>query len=123
MNFKSLHPRHPIAKALKRAKNISKDLRQEFGKFLAEFEDWESQAMYLLEDKGEPIEKIVEDLFDVPAKDQAEWKKAKTPTSFEEDPDLAIPPPPEPGQTSKYGGYQDYPQFSFKNWKQEHGFD
>ena len=123
MNFKSLHPRHPIAKALKRAKNISKDLRQEFGKFLAEFEDWESQAMYLLEDKGEPIEKIVEDLFDVPAKDQAEWKKAKTPTSFEEDPDLAIPPPPEPGQTSKYGGYQDYPQFSFKDWKQEHGFD
>ena len=115
-----LPPRHPIVRALKKSKIVSKELRREFSKFLADFDDWEAQALYLLEDKGELIEKIIEDLYDVPQKHQLDWVKPTKVQSFEEDPDLLIPPPPKPGDPG-YGAYE-VPQFSFKDWKQEHGF-
>ena len=113
---------HPVVQALKRAKNVSKDLQKEFLQFLKDYEDWEAQALYLVEDKGTPIEQVIHDLLGVAIKDQGDWKKpAFTPTF--EDPafDQVIPPPPDPTK----GGYtvQDYPQFGFKDWKQEHGFD
>ncbi len=72
-----LKPNHPIARALKKSKNVSPALVKEFLKFLSDFEDWEGQALYLLEDKGEKVEVIIEDLFDVPVKEQPKWKKAK----------------------------------------------
>ncbi|MCP4296941.1 MAG: DEAD/DEAH box helicase, partial [Proteobacteria bacterium] len=121
----TLKPSHPISRALKKAKNISKDLVREFKKFLAQFEDWEGQALYLLDDKGEKIERIVEDLYDVPLKDQSTWKKPRVEKSYD------VEESPEPikevslstviGDTSTTPDY--YPQFSFKDWKQEHGFD
>ena len=123
----TLKPSHPISKALKKAKvkSISKELIREFKRFLAEFEDWEGQALYLLEDKGEKIETILEDLFDVPVKIQAEWKKPKVEKSYE----LEEAPLPSSTAVLRSVGIEGisgsgyYPQFCFKDWKQEHGFD
>ncbi|OGG96705.1 MAG: hypothetical protein A2527_03885 [Candidatus Lambdaproteobacteria bacterium RIFOXYD2_FULL_50_16] len=114
---------HPIVIALKRAKSLSKDLRREFLNFLQEFEDWEGQALYLLEDKGNSIEQIIADLFNVAIKDQPDWKRPTKQFSFEED-ESVIPPPEKIGKEGlKLVGLIDYPQFGFKDWKQEHGFD
>ena len=121
----TLKPSHPIARALKKAKYISKDLIREFKKFLAQFEEGEAQALYLLEDKGEKIELIVEALFDVGIKEQANWKKPRVERSydFEETPEQAadVPLAAVVGDVATDQDY--YPQFSFKDWKQEHGFD
>lgn len=119
-----LKPGHPVLRAIKKSKNISNQLAKEFIKFLTDFEDWESQALYLLEDKGESIESIIEDLFDVPVKEQPKWKKPKAKpvpeeASFDQ---FSIAP-----EVVKIGNevvpVDYYPQFSFKDWKQEHGFD
>ena len=122
--MKKLKAGHPISKALKKAKNLSKDVIREFSKFLAEYEDWESQALYLLEDKGETIETIIEDLFDVSKKDQANWKKPKEITTFD---DSAYDQFSRDSHIQKAVGntasYNYYPLFSFRDWKQEHGFD
>ncbi len=118
--LKKLAPKHPIIIALKRAKAISKDLRLEFGNYLGQYDDWEGQALYLLEDKGESIEKIIEDLFDVPLDDQPTWKRPKATINFEENAPVDIPPPPT---TTSKSAKNDSIQFSFKDWKQEHGFD
>ncbi len=115
---------HPIVKAIKKSKNISAPLAREFVRFLADFEDWEGQAIYLLEDKGEKIENIVEDLFDVPVKDQPKWKKPKNKPVLEEASFDQFSIGPEFAKLSKDILPADYyPQFSFKDWKQEHGFD
>ncbi|MCG8338931.1 MAG: DEAD/DEAH box helicase [Proteobacteria bacterium] len=115
---------HPIVKAIKKSKNISAPLAREFVRFLADFEDWEGQAIYLLEDKGEKIENIVEDLFDVPIKDQPKWKKPKNKPVLEEATFDQFSIGPEFAKLSKDILPADYyPQFSFKDWKQEHGFD
>ncbi|MDT8447390.1 MAG: DEAD/DEAH box helicase [bacterium] len=110
-------------RALKRAKALSKDLQKEFLQFLKDFEDWEAQALYLLEDKGDEIESIIEALLGVPLADQADWKKPTKEVGFE-DPefDQVIPPPPDPNKPTSTS-IHDYPQFGFKDWKQEHGFD
>jgi len=115
---------HPINRALKKAKNVSKDLRKELNQFLIDYEDWEAQALYLLEDKGEPIERIIEDLLAIPLDDQGTWKKPQKTVTFE-DPefDQVIPSVPELGKAGSHGSIHDYPQFGFKDWKQEHGFD
>ncbi len=119
-----LQTNHPIVKALKRAKNISSQLIREFTKFISDFEDWESQALYLLEDKGEKIEDIIEDLFDVPVKEQAKWKKPKAKPVLEEATFDQFSVSPELAKIGKDILPADYyPQFSFKDWKQEHGFD
>lgn len=115
---------HPIVKAIKKSKNISSQLAKEFTKFISDFEDWESQALYLLEDKGEKIETIIEDLFDVPVKEQAKWKKGKNKPVLEEATFDQFSIGPEFAKLNKDVLPADYyPQFSFKDWKQEHGFD
>lgn len=121
--MKKLKAKHPISIALKKAKNISPDLAKEFSKFLGEFEDWESQALYLLEDKGEKIETIIEDLYDVPKKQQPTWKKAKKKKGIDEPTVEEITDEIDKIDFSKMTPYNYYPQFSFKDWKQEHGFD
>jgi len=116
---------HLITRALLKAKSISSSLIEEFSKYLADFEDWESQALYLLEDKGESIETIIEDLYDVPIKDQPDWVKPKKEVVFNEDSIEHFPPPPDKPSQGTLSNYQldEYPLFSFKDWKQEHGFD
>jgi len=115
---------HPIVKVLRKSKNVSSQLAKEFIGFLADFEDWESQALYLLEDKGENIENIIEDLYDVPIKDQPRWKKSKIKPVLEEATFDQFSISPELAKISKDILPADYyPQFSFKDWKQEHGFD
>ncbi|NQU65161.1 MAG: DEAD/DEAH box helicase [SAR324 cluster bacterium] len=115
---------HPIVKVLKRSKNVSQSLSREFIKFLSEFNDWESQARYLLEDKGDSIEEIIEALYDVPIKQQLRWKKPKTKPVFEEASFDQFSLPPDATAKGKNIVPADYyPQYSFKDWKQEHGFD
>jgi len=115
---------HPIARALRKSKNVSPSLAREFIRFLSEFDDWESQALYLLEDKGESIEEIIEGLYDVPVKQQTKWKKSKAKPAFEEATFDQFSVPPDLTPTDKNILPADYyPQYSFKDWKQEHGFD
>jgi len=116
---------HPIVKALKKSKNISPSLSREFIRFLSEFEDWEGQALYLLEDKGENIEEIVEGLYDVPIKHQLRWKKPKGKPAFEEASfdQFSVPPDTTIVHKKNILPADYYPQYSFKDWKQEHGFD
>ncbi|MCP4751668.1 MAG: DEAD/DEAH box helicase [Proteobacteria bacterium] len=93
-------------------------------KFLSDYDDWEGQALYLLEDKGVKVESIIEDLFDVPVKQQQKWKKPKGKPSFEEASFDQFSLPPEVAEKRKDILPTDYyPQYSFKDWKQEHGFD
>jgi non-specific serine/threonine protein kinase len=78
----------------------------------------------LLEDKGEKIENIIEDLYDVPVRDQPKWKKHKNKPVLEEATYDQFSISPEFAKLSKDILPADYyPQFSFKDWKQEHGFD
>lgn len=119
-----LQPRHPIVKALKKSKSVSPNLTREFIKFLGEFDDWEGQALYLLEDKGEKIELIIEDLFDVPLSEQPKWKKKKAKKVFEEATyDQFSTATKVSKQDNSILPTDYYPQYSFKDWKQEHGFD
>ncbi len=91
---------------------------------MGDFEDWEGQAIYLLQDKGEKIEMIIEDLYDVPVKDQPKWKKQKNKPVLEEATFDQFSIGPEFTKLDKDILPADYyPQFSFKDWKQEHGFD
>ncbi len=122
--MKRLRAAHPISRALKKAKNLSKDLIREFSIFLAEYEDWESQALYLLEDKGEKIETIIEDLFDVKKKEQANWEKPKEMKSFDDYTYDQFPQSEALGKPADdFAQFSYYPLFSFRDWKQEHGFD
>lgn len=99
-------------------------MAREFSKFLSEYEDWEGQALYLLEDKGEKIETIIEDLFDAPKKVQATWKKPKELKTFEDATiDQFTDDPTLKKVIDEVVPFNYYPQFSFKDWKQEHGFD
>jgi non-specific serine/threonine protein kinase len=120
----TLHSGHPVLSAIKKSSNISTALGREFAKFLASFEDWEGQALYLLEDKGERIEDIIEDLFDVPLKQQLKWKRPKEKLVLEEASyDQFFFPEKSPKKGDDIAPADYYPQFSFKDWKQEHGFD
>ncbi len=119
-----LNASHPIVKSLKKSRNVSQSLSREFIKFLSEFEDWEGQALYLLNDKGDSIEEIIEALYDVSIKQQLKWKKPKTKPVFEEASfDQFSLPPDTPSKGKNILPADYYPQYSFKDWKQEHGFD
>ena len=109
---------HPINQALAKTK-ISFDLRVEFVGFLADFPDWENQALYLLKDKAIKIEDIVANLYDVPVKVQPSWKSSPQVATDHID-DFQIPKV-EDQVSSKYVDYT--PRSLFKDWKQEHGFE
>ena len=64
---------HPVSAALKKAK-ISTDLKTHFKKFLIDFPNLQSQAIYLLRDKKDSIENVIAGLFGVPVDEQVDWK-------------------------------------------------
>ena len=118
MNAKSaLPPSSPISKALRKSK-ISKDLQQEFSRFLNEFEHWKDQVAYLLEDKKEKIETIVQDMYDVPLKEQPTWKRNSDKKSKSNDESQELI-----DTDSATIHYSYRPKLAFKEWKQEHGFE
>ncbi len=102
-----------ISLALARAKNISKELKKEFSRFISTSDSLEDQAIYLLETKKFPISKVVEDLFHIPIAQQENWEKSALVKVTDETADLEL--------NYKTPSYQV--RTNFKDWKQENGFD
>ena len=103
-----------ISQALKRSK-LSQDLSADFSQFLTQHPDWELQTLYLLNDKKQKIEEVVQELFGVPIKKQSTWAKEpiKKPELDLENIDFSFKSPLPHNVENKQ---------SFKDWKRENGF-
>ncbi|KAK3596134.1 hypothetical protein CHS0354_027404 [Potamilus streckersoni] len=110
---------HPILVALDKAK-VSKDLKREFLSFLKQFPEWESQAVYLLKDKKQRVEKIIHDLYGVPPREQCSWSK---PTDRTDGLDEDIKEIIRSYKENKKEETIIQRQHIFRDWKQEHGFE
>ena len=104
----------PILHALKKAK-LSPALSTDFSQFLNQNPDWELQTLYLLNDKNQKIEEVVQELYGVPINKQSTWIKEPLKKS-------------EKLQQSSEFNFKSplrrdiHTRQSFKEWKQENGF-
>ena len=103
----------PILHALKRAK-ISPALSTDFSQFLNQYPDSESHTLYLLNDKKQKIEEVVQELYGVPINKQSTWTKET----------LKKPDSPQSSVINFKHPIQSniHIKQSFKEWKQENGF-
>lgn len=102
-----------LNKALNK-KKISPDLAKDFSIFLEKYSDWKLQTLYLLNDKNQKVEQIIQDLYEVPIAKQATWihkKKTGKVNKSSKDTDL-----------EKKETFHKNRTF-FVDWKQEHGFN
>ena len=103
----------PILHALKKAK-ISPALSTDFSQFLNQYPDSESHTLYLLNDKKQKIEEVVQELYGVPINKQSTWTKET----------LKKPDSPQSSVINFKHPIQSniHIKQSFKEWKQENGF-
>ncbi len=102
-----------IRQALKKAK-LSPALSTDFSQFLNQHPDWESQTLYLLNDKNQKIEEVVQELFGVPINKQSTWtKEPLKKTANIQTSELNFKSPSQ---------HNVHVRHSFKEWKQENGF-
>ena len=105
--------KRPISQAIRKSK-ISTDLASDFSQFLSKNPDRELHALYLLNDKNQKIEQVIQDLYEIPISQQATWKKQKKITEK----DLFKTKLPK--EKPLYDKSRN--RVLFTDWKREHGF-
>ena len=104
----------PILQALKRSK-LSQALSTDFSQFLNQHPDWKLQTLYLLNDKNQKIEQVIQELLGVPIHKQSTWAKEPIKKTELDLQSVNL-------NLKNYTQYNAHIRQTFKDWKQENGF-